>query len=120
MELRTTQRDVAGHAVLGVEGAADLAATPTLHDALQRFVGRADPSVPMVIDLDGATVLDDAALGLFLGAAAKARSRGGELCVVCSDARLVRRLADTRFDLAVDVVPSLAAASVADRRTGLS
>ena len=97
----------------------DLAATPTLHDALQRFVGRADPSVPMVIDLDGTTVVDDASLGLFLGAAATARSRGCSFSIVCSNERLRQRLADTRFDRAVDVVTSLTA-SIADRRTDLS
>ena len=118
MDLRTSQREVAGHAVLVVEGAADLASTPTLHNALQRYVARAEPAVPMVIDLDAATVVDDAALGLFLGAAATARSRGCRFSIVCSDERLRQRLADTRFDRAVDVVASLTA-SIADRRTDL-
>jgi anti-anti-sigma factor len=113
------QRDVAGRAVLVVEGAADLAATPTLHDALQRFVGQDGSTGPMVIDLDAATVVDDAALGLLLGAAATARAHGRSLSVVCSDERLRGRLADTRFDRAVDVVDSLTAV-VAEPRTGLS
>lgn len=113
------RREVAGHSVLVVEGAADLAATPTLHDALQRFVSRSNPAEPMVVDVDGATVLDDAALGLILGAAATARAGGGSLGVVCSDPRIRQRLAETRFDRAVDVVATLTA-SIADRPTDLS
>jgi len=116
MELRTTRREVAGYVVLAVDGAADLAAAPILHDALQRLVVQADPGASIAIDLDGTTVLDDTSLGLFLGAAASARLRGCTLCIVCEDQRLQRRLTETRFDRAVDVVSSLGA-TVADQST---
>ena len=119
MELRLTQREVAGRAVLAIDGAADLASTPALHDALQRLVGRADLGASIAVDLDGTTVLDDAALGLLLGAAASARSRGGSLLVVCSDERLRARLTDTRFDRAVEVAASLGT-SVVDPAADLS
>lgn len=109
MDLRTTRRDVAGWIVLAVDGTADLAAAPGLHDALQRLVSDAPDGASIAIDLDGATVVDDTALGLILGAAANARARRCVVRVVCADPRLRRRLADTRFDRAVDVIDSLGA-----------
>lgn len=112
MELRTTRREVAGHVVLAIDGTVDLACLPMLHDALQRLVTGVDTGRSIAVDLDGAAVLDDAALGLLLGAAATARSRQCPFVVVCGDERLRRRLADTRFDRAVDVSDSL---PVADR-----
>ncbi len=99
MELRLTQRDVSGRAVLALDGVADLASLPRLHDALQRLVGGGGETTGVAIDLDGVTVLDDATLGLLLGAAATARARGHELVVVCSDERLRRRLSDTRVSM---------------------
>lgn len=107
MQLRTTRREVAGHLVLALDGAADLAALPQLHDACQRLVAGVSAGSSIAIDLDGMTIVDDAALGLLLGAAAAARSHGAVLHVVCADERLRRRLADTRFDRAVDVVASV-------------
>lgn len=114
MELRTTHREVGGQVVLAVDGTADLATLPVLHDALQRLVSWDGSAKSIAVDLDGATLLDDAALGLLLGAAATARARGRGFHVVCADPRLRARLSDTRFDRVVDVVPSLGA-SVAER-----
>ena len=108
MQLRTTRRDVAGHLVLALDGAADMAALPQLHDACQRLVTGVPAGSSLAIDLDGTTIVDDAALGLILGAAATARSHGATLRVVCAGERLRGRLAATRFDRAVDVVRSLA------------
>lgn len=93
--------------MLALDGAADLAALPQLHDACRRLVTGVPAGTSIAIDLDGATVVDDAALGLFLGAAATARSDGSNLRVVCAGERLRRRLTDTRFDRAVEVVASL-------------
>lgn len=119
MQLRTTQREVADDLVLALDGTADLAALPVIHAACQRLLRDVEPGTSIAIDIDGVVVLDDAALGLLLGAAATARSGGATLRIVCSDNRLRRRLASTRFDLAVDVVGSLSE-TVADRSPGLS
>lgn len=119
MDLRTNRREVAGHVVLAIDGTADLAALPILHDALQRVVGRATEGASIVVDLDGVVLLDDAALGLLLGAAATARARSCDFRVVCSDERLRRRLTDTRFDRVVDVDASLGG-TVADLPPDLS
>ncbi len=116
MDLRTSSQLVAGHHVLALEGTVDLAAIPRLHDVLRQLAGLAS-SIPILVDVDGVTVLDDAALGLLLGAAATARSRGRTFSVVCSDGRLRKRLAETRFDRAVVVSPSVNAA-IADSVDG--
>jgi anti-anti-sigma factor len=116
MDLRSTRHRAAGHEVLALEGIVDLASLPRLHDALQRFVGEHTDTTPLAIDLDGVSVLDDAALGLLLGAAATAREHGAVFRVVCADVRLRRRLATSRFDRAVDVRGSLSEA-VADDGT---
>lgn len=119
MQLRTSHREVAGQLVLALDGAADLASLPHIHDACQRLLSNVESGASVAIDLDGVTMLDDAALGLLLGAAATARSRGAAVTVVCTGERLRRRLADTRFDRAVDVVASLGEA-VVDRSAELS
>lgn len=119
MQLRTTRREVADDLVLALDGTADLAALPLLHAACQRLVRGVEPGTSIAIDIDGVVVLDDAALGLLMGAAATARSSGATLRVVCSDDRLRQRLASTRFDRAVDVVGSLSD-PVADGSAGLS
>ena len=112
MQSRTTQREVAGHLVLALDGPADLAALPDIHAACQRLLNDITAGTAVAIDVDGATIVDDAALGLLLGAAATARSRGATLRVVCAGERLRRRLADTRFDRAVEVVASIGEAIV--------
>ena len=52
---------------------------------------------------------DDAALGLLLGAAGKARTAGGDVVVVCTEPRLRERLMITGFDKAIIVRHSIAA-----------
>lgn len=93
--------------MLALDGPVDLAALPEIHAACRRLLSGITAGSSVAVDVDGATVLDDAALGLLLGAAATARSHGATLRVVCTGERLRRRLADTRFDRAVDVVASL-------------
>ncbi len=103
---RTT---VAGRHVLVVEGDIDLATVPRFLDALTALVSDAGGTVA-VVDLDAAGAVDDTALGLLLGAAGRSRANGGDIAVVCTEARLRRRLADTGFDRAVNVVTSISAA----------
>lgn len=99
MEVTTTESH--GHQVFVVAGAVDLAATPRLHDALRRFTERGGP---LAVDLTAVSVLDDAAQGLLLGAAATVRATGRRLVLVVADGPVRRRLADTRLDRVVDVV----------------
>ena len=58
-------------------------------------------------DLDGVAALDDAGLGVLLGAAAAARQADGDLEIVCNDERLRTRLERTRLDQAIAVRTSI-------------
>ncbi|MFM8794968.1 MAG: STAS domain-containing protein [Acidimicrobiales bacterium] len=109
MNLSVRRSEVNGRHVLSVEGNLDLATLPRFGDALVRLVGDSAGSV-CVVDLDGASVVEDASLGLLLGAAGRARNESGDLAVVCTDTRMRRRLTDTGFDRAVRVVGSISAA----------
>ena len=90
-----------GTTVVELDGDADLGALPQLQQLLARAVDTASTAV--VVDLDGLTVLDDAALGLIVGAAASARRRGVELRLICTDPRRRARLVDTRLDHIIPV-----------------
>jgi anti-anti-sigma factor len=98
---------IAGRNVLALAGDLDLSTLPRFGDCLARLTSAAGTSTA-VVDLDGVGYLDDAALGLLLGAAGRSRTGGGELVVVASDDRLRRRLTATGFDRAVRVVAAIA------------
>ena len=106
MELRTGVSHVGGTVVLAVEGVADLSTAPHLHRALNRL--QPPDGSTVAVDLDGLAVLDDVAVGLLLGAAARLRERGGELVLVCSAPRLRSRLDSLRVDRIVHVSASIA------------
>ena len=86
---------------LQLAGEVDLATVPRLSDALTRLLAY---SGSVAVDLDGVHLLDDAGLGLLLGAAGRARQSDRELVVVCSPGALRDRLTLTGFDRAVTVV----------------
>jgi anti-anti-sigma factor len=102
VDARVRVEIVAGRPVVSVDGAIDLSSLPVLHDRLQRTLAD-HPGVTVTVDLDGATVVDDAALGVLLGAAGRARGGGGDLEVVASSQRTRERLALTGFERAVTV-----------------
>jgi anti-anti-sigma factor len=113
MDLRTATRFVAGQWLLTIDGTADLASVPLVHDALRRFVtDHADSNAS--VDLDGAVVLDDATIGLLIGAAATMRDAGGSMRLVCSKPRLRERLDRLRVDRIIDVVNSFSTTEQAD------
>lgn len=93
--------------MLALSGDLDLSTLPRFGDCLARLTSAAGTTVA-VVDLDGVGYLDDAALGLLLGAAGRSRTVGADLVVVASDDRLRRRLAGTGFDRAVRVVAAIA------------
>lgn len=102
MAMRTTVSTVGGVIVVALDGSVDLAAVATLHGDLTRVIRR-HPGDSVIVDLDGIDTLDDAGLGILLGAAAAVRESGGDLEVVCNSASLRQRLERTRFDRAVAV-----------------
>lgn len=89
------------HALV-VEGELDLSSVPALHNALSRLLveGR---GTTVAVDLDGLTVLDDAGLGVLLGAAGRAREAGGDLVLVCTDERMRARFERSGLARAIEV-----------------
>jgi anti-sigma B factor antagonist len=108
MPLRVAATLVAGRPVVALRGAVDLSTVPVLQNALTTAI-LGHPSTCVVVDLDGVDVLDDVALGVLLGAAARARRGGGDLVVVTNDDRLRQRFTLSGFDRAITVATSLTA-----------
>jgi anti-sigma B factor antagonist len=106
MELVCSLRTLGDRPVLQVSGEIDLATLPYLRDQLVRAIGQ-HPATTLVVDLDGVTALDDAGLGMLLGAAGRAREHGGDLAIVCTNERLRARLALTGLDRAITVFDGL-------------
>lgn len=106
MELTLRRSQVGERHVLVVSGDIDIVSIPRFNDALTRLVTDGRGSI-VVVDLDGAGLVDDAGFGLLLGAAGRARSAGGDVVVVSTEPRLRQRLVDTGFDRAINVVQSI-------------
>ncbi len=110
MDLVVRQMPVGEFSVHHLSGEVDLATLPRLADALMRATAGSadnDNATTLVVDLDGVHVMDDAGLGLILGAAGRARQAGRDVAVVCSAPTLRQRLTLTGFDRAVTVVDRL-------------
>jgi anti-sigma B factor antagonist len=108
VDLTLTSAEIGGIPVLSLAGEVDLATVPKLRDTLARLV-REHPGRTIAVDLDGLVTLDDLGLGVLLGAAGRARDQGGDVVLVCSDERTLRRTASTGLDRAMRIVPSVAA-----------
>ena len=106
MDLRTTSSTVGGIPTVAVDGVVDLASIAIFRDALLRTI-HSNSGKLIVADLDGVAALDDAGLGVLLGAAAAARQADGDLEIVCNDERLRTRLERTRLDQAIAVRTSI-------------
>jgi anti-sigma B factor antagonist len=106
MELGIREAHHGGVAVLSLTGEVDLSTVPRLRGALQRAAGGGS----LVVDLDGVDALDDVGLGVLVGAAARARSHGGDLVVVCTDERLLELFRRTRLDQALAIRATVAEA----------
>ena len=106
MDLRTKSTTVGDVSTVSVDGVIDLASIAVFRDALLRTV-HANNAQLVIVDLDGVAALDDAGLGVLLGAAAAARQADGELEIVCNDDRLRTRLERTRLDRAITVRTSI-------------
>ena len=111
--MRAEISEVAGRVVVVVSGAADLSTVPALQNALVRAVLE-HPGETIAVDLDAVDVLDDPALGILLGAAGRARRRGGDLVIVCRHDILRDQFVLTGLDRAVRVLSSLTAADRAE------
>jgi anti-anti-sigma factor len=110
MDLALRRTLIGKRHVLIVSGDVDLPTVPRFNEHLLKLVADA-PGDTVVIDIDGADVVDDSALGLILGAAGRARSLGGDVVVVATGERVRQRLSENGFDRAVTVSSSISDAS---------
>jgi anti-sigma B factor antagonist len=108
MEVRTEVSDVAGWTVVSIYGELDVATAPSLREKLIGLVG--DGSTKLVLDLEGVDFLDSTGLGVIVSALKRARTNGGDLRLVCTQARIRRLFEITGLDKAVPLLPSLDAA----------
>ena len=91
--------------VIGLTGELDVSTLPTLSDLLNKAISQ--NHVHLALDLDGITVLDDAALGILLGASSRIRINGGRMSVVCSNPKIANYLRRTQLDLIIPLASSV-------------
>lgn len=91
--------------VIGFVGELDLSTLPQLSDLLNKAMNQTHQHI--ALDLDGITVLDDAALGILLGAASRIRINGGQMSVVCSNPKVVDYLQRTQLDRIIPLANSV-------------
>lgn len=91
--------------VIGFVGELDLSTLPQLSDLLNKAMNQTHQHI--ALDLDGITVLDDAALGILLGAASRIRINGGQMSVVCSNPKIVDYLQRTQLDRIIPLANSV-------------
>ncbi|HKN38234.1 MAG TPA: STAS domain-containing protein [Acidimicrobiia bacterium] len=88
LELEVAERE--GWQVLVVRGEVDVATTPRVRTRLVAMLSEGRPQV--VVDLEQVRFLDSSGLGAIVAALKLARSRGGELRLVCENQRSVRKV----------------------------
>ncbi len=74
--------------LISLAGEIDLWRVPELHEALEAAVE--DGTRKVVVDLRGATFVDSSVLGALSLACKRLGARGGDLVLVCDDARVLR------------------------------
>lgn len=96
MDLGFTTTERNGRTVLAVHGEVDVATAPQLREKLIALVGTGDRDV--VLDLDGVGFLDSTGLGVMVGSLKRARSKGHDLHVVCTNRSILKVLEITGLD----------------------
>jgi anti-sigma B factor antagonist len=105
MQLRTEVSEIAGWTIVSVYGELDVATTPDLREQLIKLV--AEGSNRLVLDLEGVDFLDSTGLGTIISILKRTRTHGGDLRLVCTQARITRLFEITGLDKAVPLLPSL-------------
>ena len=77
-----------GACVISMRGEGDLYTAPDLQRALDEALVAGTNEI--VVDLAAATFIDSTILGILMGASKRARSRRGEVVLVCDDRRILR------------------------------
>lgn len=88
LELEVGEQD--GWQVLHVRGEVDISTTPRVRSQLISLLSDGDPH--LIVDLEGVRFLDSSGLGALVAALKLARSRSGDLRLVCEAQRSVRKV----------------------------
>jgi anti-sigma B factor antagonist len=78
-----------------LRGDLDLATAPDLRECLVKVI---DEGARIVVDLEAVGFLDSAGLGILVGGLKRARTRGGDLELVCSSREILKPLEITGLD----------------------
>ncbi|HKA82709.1 MAG TPA: STAS domain-containing protein [Acidimicrobiales bacterium] len=105
MYLRTEVSEIEGWTVVTVHGEIDVATSPALRERLIGLVN--DGSAQLVLDLEAVDFLDSTGLGTIVSILKRTRSHGGDLRLVCTEARIRRLFEITGLDSAVPLHASL-------------
>jgi anti-sigma B factor antagonist len=105
MELRTQVSDVEEWTVVTVDGEIDVATSPTLRERLIGLVN--EGSTRLVLDLEAVDFLDSTGLGTIVSVLKRTRTHGGDLRLVCTEARIRRLFEITGLDKALPLHASL-------------
>jgi anti-sigma B factor antagonist len=105
MEVRTDVSEVEGWTVVTVHGEIDVATSPMLRERLIDLVNGG--AKRLVLDLEAVDFLDSTGLGTIVSLLKRVRTHGGDLRLVCTDARIRRLFEITGLDRAVPLQASL-------------
>jgi anti-sigma B factor antagonist len=84
-----------GTTLVVLRGDLDLATAPDLRETL---VEVSDEGARIVVDMEAVEFLDSAGLGILVGGLRRARTRGGDLELVCSNSEVLKPLEITGLD----------------------
>jgi anti-sigma B factor antagonist len=105
MELRTEVSEVKAWTVVTVHGEIDVATSPTLRERLIDLVNGG--ATQLVLDLEAVDFLDSTGLGTIVSLLKRVRTHGGDLRLVCTEARIRRLFQITGLDKAVPLHASV-------------
>jgi anti-sigma B factor antagonist len=115
MAIKTLELEVDKKAdwhVLTVRGEVDITTTPRVRAQLISLLSDGNPQV--IVDLEGVDFLDSSGLGALVAGLKLARSRAGEMRIVCEHQRSVRKVLEvTGLERVLDRYDSVAAALAA-------
>jgi len=102
----------AGWQVLRVRGEVDISTAPRVRSQLMSLLSDGDPH--LIVDMEGVRFLDSSGLGALVSALKLARSRAGEMRLVCEGQRSVRKVLEvTGLERVLDRYDSVEAAAAA-------
>jgi anti-sigma B factor antagonist len=84
-----------GTTLVVLRGDLDVATAPDLRESLIEVI---DEGARIVVDMQAVEFLDSAGLGILVGGLKRARARGGDLELVCSNSEVLRPLELTGLD----------------------